>query len=163
MYQERYWKELYQLRVHVNYTEIYLGKSEITDRNLNIFLAATSSSSICGWAVWQEYSFIWALIIASSQFLNAIKTFLPFKRRKKSLSGLLHELEELLIFAEMRWYDVSEGKLTEEEIHKLQFQIRSRKTKSLKKYFPNQTLPEKMEYFDIAEQRAQTYIKNFYS
>ena len=119
-YQLRYWKELYQLRVHVNYLELYMEHSEYLDKSTNIFLAVTSNSSICGWAIWHNYSFIWEIIIAGSQLINAIKQFLPFKLRLKSIGSILKELEELMTFTEMKWFDVAEGNLTDEEINKLQ-------------------------------------------
>jgi len=108
-YQARFWKELHQLRVHVYYLEIYHEKSELINKAINIFLAITSSSSICGWAIWSRYDFIWAIIIALSQLINAIKHFLPYRNRLKSLRSILFEFEELLTSSEMRWFDVAEA------------------------------------------------------
>jgi hypothetical protein len=161
-YQERYWKELFQLKVHTEYLEIYLTKTEFRDKAVNMFLGITSSSSICGWAIWQQYSFIWGLIIASSQLVNAIKIFLPYKNRLKSLSGIRHEFNELMIFGEMKWYDVSEGNLTEEDINKLQYEIRNKKISILKKYLGSEVLPENKKYFANAQDLATTYFNNFY-
>lgn len=162
MYQLRYWKELYQIKVHLNYLELYLQNSEMKDRSINIFLAITSSSSIAGWAIWQEAAILWAAIIAASQVITVIKNFLPFKTRMKSLSGVVHEFEDLILFAEQRWFDVSEGNLTEEEIHNLQFEVRTRKTKALKKHLGNNTLPEKSKLFSKAQRSADVYFNNFY-
>lgn len=161
-YQERYWKELFELRVHVNYLDLYMEKSEFIDKSINIFLAVTSSSSICGWAIWNKYGFIWAIIIASSQLINAVKQFLPYKTRLKATCSILSELEELLIFAEMKWFDVAEGKLTEEEINKLQFDIRAKKTQSVQRHLGMNTLPEKEKLFCKAKKSAEIYIMNFY-
>ena len=162
MYQNQYWKEIYQLKVHANYISLYLEESELYNRAINTFLAVSSSSSICGWAIWQEYDYIWAFIIALSQLLTAIKLYLPYKSRMKPLSGLLHEFEQLMIQTESKWYDVSEGKLTNKEIHELRFRVRSQKTKSLKKYFPSGTLPENKKLFSVAKTNANIYFKNFY-
>jgi hypothetical protein len=162
MYQERYWKELYQLKVHLNYLELYLQNSEYRDKIINCFLAITSSGSIAGWVIWQSIAMVWAIIIASSQVLTAIKSFLPYRTRMKSLSGLLHEIEELMIFTEEKWFDVSEGKLFEEEIHKLQFVVRTKKTNALKKYLGNTTLPEKPNLLGKAQRSADIYFDNFY-
>src|SRR3989442_4975515 len=126
MYQEQYWKELYELEVHANYIELYHQKSERWDNAINTFSAITSSSSIAGWVIWQQYSFVWGGIIALSQVISAIKMFLPYKARVNSLPRLLHELEEIFIDAERDWYKVSEGHLTEEQIHKLLFQVREK-------------------------------------
>ena len=161
-YQRRYWTELFELRVHVNYLELYMEESELEDKSINIFLAVTSSSSICGWAIWNKYGFIWAVIIAASQLINAVKQFLPYRTRLKATSGIMRELEELSIFAEMKWFDVAEGKLKKEEINKLQFEIRSKKTKAVQKHLGNNTLPKKEKLFNKAKKRAETYINNFY-
>lgn len=161
-YQDRYWKELYQLRVHVNYLEIYMQQSEFTDKSINIFLAVTSSSSICGWAIWNKYSFMWAIIIAASQLINAIKQFLPYRTRLKAISSILRELEELLSYAEMKWFDVAEGNLTDEDINKLQFEIRRKKTRSLQKHLGINTLPTKEKHFEKAKKLANIYLQNFY-
>jgi hypothetical protein len=161
-YQNRYWKEFYQLRVHVNYLELYMGQTEVLDKSVNIFLAITSSSSICGWAIWNKYGFVWAVIIAASQLVTAIKQFLPYKTRLKALSGLLSELEELSTQAEMRWFDVAEGHLPDEDINKLQYEIRTKKIKSLNKHLGTNTLPKKAKLFEKAEENSRTYINNFY-
>jgi len=161
-YQERYWKELYQLRVHVNYLEIYLEKTEWCDKGVNVFLAVTSSSSICGWAIWNKFGFIWGLIIATSQLLNAIKIFLPYRNRLKALPKILQEFEELLVLYEMKWFDVAEGKLTKKEINELQFDIRKRKTQSMRKHLGTSTLPPKDKYFIEAKELANIHIRNFY-
>lgn len=163
MYQEKYWKDMYQLKVHLNYIELYLERSEYIERCLNVFLAITSSSSICGWAIWNEYAYIWAVIIAASQLITAIKSFLPYKARIKSLSGLLHEYEELLISFEAKWFDVSEGNLTKEEINKAQFDFRKLKAKALSKHLAGRTLPEKGELFKKAQSEADKYFKLFYN
>ncbi len=161
-YQERYWKELYQLRVHVNYLELYMEQSEFYDKSVNSFLAITSSSSICGWAIWNKYAFIWGIIIASSQLVTAIKQFLPYKARLKAINDILRELEELMTFTEVKWFDVAEGNLTDEDIHKLQYEIRSKKVKILQKHLGLNTLPQKKKLFKEATQVADTYINNFY-
>ena len=162
MYQERYWKELYQLKVHVSYLQLYQQQSESREKAVNIFLAVTSSSSIAGWAIWQTHGFIWAAIIAASQVVTAIKMFLPFRTRLKALTGLLHEMEEVSTYAEMRWYDVSEGVLSEREIHDLQYEIRARKHQLLRKHLGGGTLPEKPQLFANAVTSAETYFDNFY-
>ncbi len=162
MYQQQYWKELYQLKVHTNYISAYLEESELYNRYINAFLSVTSSSSICGWAIWQEYDYIWAFIIAFSQLINVVKAYLPYKSRMKPLSGLLHEFEQLMIQAESKWYEVSEGQLTNKGIHNLRFAIRSQKIKSLKKSFPSGILPENKKLFDGATEKANTYFSNFY-
>lgn len=59
MIQEHFWKEFYQLKVHVNYVELHLGRTEMIDRGVKMFLAVTSSGSIGAWVVWRDYAFLW--------------------------------------------------------------------------------------------------------
>lgn len=139
-----------------------MEQSEFKDKAVNIFLAVTSSSSICGWAIWNKLGFMWAMIIAASQLINAVKQFLPYRTRLKAISGILKELEELSTSAETKWFDVAEGNLTDKEINKLQFDIRSQKTKAVQKHLGINTLPKKEKLFNMAKQLANTYIKNFY-
>ncbi|PKN76670.1 MAG: hypothetical protein CVU52_03695 [Deltaproteobacteria bacterium HGW-Deltaproteobacteria-10] len=160
--QNRYWKELYQLRVHLNYLELYMEQSEFIDKAINVFLAVTSSGSICGWAIWNKLNFMWAGIIAASQLVSAVKQFLPYRTRLKAISGVLKEFEELLTMYEMKWFDVAEGNLTEAEINKLQYEMRSKKVKILYKHLGSNTLPPKDKLFSRAKEIANTYITNFY-
>jgi hypothetical protein len=160
--QDRYWKEFYDLKVHVTYLEIYMESTERSDRIINIFLAITSSSSICGWAIWSQISFIWGLIIALSQLINAIKFFLPYRTRLKALGNTLKEIEELLVKCELKWFDVAEGKLSDEEINRLQFEFRGKKLKILKENFGATSLPINNNFFNHAEELSNTYINNFY-
>ncbi len=78
--QSQYWKELYQLKTHIGFIERQLEKSESIDRFLKIVLAIASSSSIGAWAIWNEYSWVWAGIIAFSQVITEITPFLPYTR-----------------------------------------------------------------------------------
>jgi len=162
MYQERYWKELYQLKVHLIYLELYLNDADFKDKSINIFLACTSSGSIAGWAIWREQAFVWAIIIALSQVVTVIKNILPYKTRIKAILSLIHDLEDVMLRAEEKWFDVSEGRLTEEEINKLRFDIRTRKTNTLKKHLGTSTLPAKQKLFGKAQTSADVYFDNFY-
>ena len=160
-YQERYCKNFFQLRVYVYYLELYMEQSESIDRSINIFMAIASSSSICGWAIWSQFSFVWAIIIAISQFIGAIKHYLPYKTRLKAIRYILIELEELLTFSEKKWFEVAEGYLSDEDINNLLFQIRTKQKKVLQKHLIN-TLPQKNKLFKKANILAVTYFQNFY-
>ncbi len=160
--QKRYWTELFELRVHVNYLEKYMEKSEFIDNFINYFLAVTSNGSICSWIIWKEYNYIWAGIIAVSQLISVLKRFLPYRTRLKATSAIMKELEELSIFAEKNWFDVAEGNFNNTEINELQFEIRLKKTKSVNKYLGINTLPTKGKLLKKAKITAETYVNNFY-
>lgn len=162
MSQEHFWKEFFRLKVHVNYLELHLGRTENIDRALKIFLAITSTGSIGAWAIWKEGAFIWGMLIATSQVLNAIRQFLPYKDRLRAISGLLNDMDELVLYAEMKWLDVASGKLSEDEIRKALTDVRTRRLKAFKKHFSSSIIPENNIFFNEAENKAIAYFDNFY-
>jgi len=132
MYQNKYWRELDQLKVHVFYLENYLERTITIDRYINMFLATAASGSIASWVVWKDYSFLWGSIIAFSQVVNAIKSYLPYKKRLKALQGITNDLESLFLVMEDNWFKVSEGLLNKEEIHKLHMRFKEKDAKLFK-------------------------------
>lgn len=163
MSQEHYWKEFYRLKVHVIYLELQLGRTESIDRGLKIFLAVTSSASIGAWAIWKELTVLWALLIAGSQVINAVRQYLPYKERLRCISDLINELEELVLTVEAKWLDISNGDLTDEEIRKALANLRTLRQRALKKHFPDKVLPQDDGLFGQAEDKAQTYFQTFYA
>ncbi|WP_102024994.1 hypothetical protein [Serratia sp. FGI94] len=161
MIQEQYWKELYQLKVHIGFIELLLERAEYIDRMMKITLAVSSSVSIGSWAIWSEFSYMWGAIIALSQIISAINPFLPYSSRIKSYSSLLRELEELMTQSEIKWYSISEGRISFYEINKARFDIRKAKQKSIDKYIQT-TIPSASKLQDKAEKFAGEYFYNFY-
>jgi hypothetical protein len=162
-HQDRYWQELYELKVHTSYLSIYLLKTEKIDTTINAFLAVASSGSIAGWAMWKDYQFVWASIIVLSQFITAIKTFLPYNLRIKNISKVLKEMELLSIEYEKQWFYISEGEKTIEEINTLRFEIKEKKSKIMSKYFTTNILPSNKKYLNEAEDIVLININNYYT
>jgi hypothetical protein len=162
-YQDKYLQELYDLKVHTTYQEIYLEKSENIDKYLNGFLAIVSSSSIGGWALWKDYQAVWATFIVISQIINAIKIYLPYSSRIKALAKTARELESLSIKYEKEWYYIAEGEKTEEEINTLRFDLKEKKTTISRKYFTTTTLPVNKKYLEEAEEVMQEHFANYYT
>lgn len=162
MQQEVYWKELFTLRTNVEYVEQCMARSEWIDRAISVFLAVVASSSIGAWAVWKEYATLWAAVIASSQVITAVRSFLPYQERLKAFASLRNSLEELFIFADTRWTDVAAGTLSNEEIAKLREEIRKRAHEYLRKAFPSSTIPRNEQFLNRAQLRAEEYFDTFY-
>ncbi len=143
------------------YISRYHASVEATDRNLNIFSAVASSGSIAGWAVWHSAGIVWAIIIAASQVLTAVRPFLPYRTRLKALSGLGAELDGLAIAAENDWFKVSEGLLSEAEIHGLTMSLKRKILAATSKHFPETSLPPRKSLLDRAEAEAEHYMLRF--
>lgn len=162
MAQARFWKELFQLKVHVNYVEAFLCETEKRDRVIKIFMAITSSASIGAWVIWKELGMLWGSIIALSQVIAAISPHLPYRERLKSYSSLLHDFEEIFIHSESKWHDIASGKYSEEEINKTRTNLRLLKQKALKKHMPNSVIPDDPIKAKKAEDLALGYFATFY-
>lgn len=161
-YQERFWRELDQLRVHAYYADFYYEKTVAIDRAINMLLAIASSGSIAGWAVWKDHQMVWAVIIAGSQVINAIKGYLPYTKRMKALSSLASDLESLFLSMEGHWFNVSEGRLNEEEIHKLHMKLKEQRRLIVQKNLGSLELPHNQALMNKAVENGKTYFNNFY-
>lgn len=159
-YQDRYWSELREIKTHVIYLQKYAIHSDWWDKAINIFLAITSSSSIAAWAIWQEYSMYWAVIIALSQVITAIKPFLPYKQRIKVLSDFNDKLQEISLNCERSWFNVAEGRISEEEIHDLYIAIKNQSLDAERKCLKNMVLPTNNKILKLAE--ADLYLRKTY-
>ncbi len=163
MYQQKYWNQLKELKVHVYYAQHYAVKQNKYDQIINIFLAISSSSSIAAWALWKEYQFVWAFIIAASQVVTAIKPLLPYKKRLSALNKLGDMLSLIALKAERDWYFVSEGKWNEELIHTKWADLKENALAAENKCLNGITLPKDKTVLSSAESEADIYLQSTYS
>ncbi len=98
----QFWKTLEELKHNVKYLELLSTRDETRNMWLNMILAITSCSSIAAWAIWQQYSIVWAIIIAAGQVITAIKPYLPFRKRFKAFFKILPEIYELFFETEKK-------------------------------------------------------------
>ena len=163
MYQSQYWKEMQELRAHAYYLELYQIRCERIERGISILLAVASSASIGAWAILKSVAMVWGGIIATSQVLSVAYQFLPFKARIKPLGVAAIELFMLADDAEHGWYEVSQGELTEKEVHGKRMELRRKKTSIMKAAFPGGTIPVDDELLSNAEEKNACYFKNYYA
>jgi hypothetical protein len=159
--QRRYWETFSTLRRDAIYINRYHARDEHIDRSLSIFSALASSGSIAGWVIWKEIGFIWGAVIALSQALSAVKSYLPFRKRMSALAVLGPELEALALVAETDWFKVGGGHLTEQEIHALTMELKKKALRATTKSFSGSSLPENKALLAVAEQEAAHYMSTF--
>jgi len=160
--QQRYWQEFIELKRDARYIDLCQARTERIDWLISVLTAVTSSSSIAGWALWQQLSFVWAFLIAASQLFQAIKEFLPYKKRLKALGMLSPELNSLALIAENDWYRVSKGHLTEPEIHELQMKLKKKKHEAVVKSFGASSLPEAKDLIERACKDCESYVASYF-
>jgi hypothetical protein len=158
--QEKYWNYMVQVKSSVYYLDIYAEQSYKWDRRINVYSAIASSSSIAAWAIWKEWSYVWAIIIAISQVMTAIKVYFPFSARLKLLRPFLEEMKVLYIRMEYDWYKVAEGELTENEINSLLFSYKKEYFDIEGKYLKEEVLLENSKYMSEADHKTNQYFQN---
>ena len=100
---------------------LLVEKYQKLDRNVNIFLALASSSSIAAWAVWKDYPFLWSAIIAASQVTTTIKPYFPYNKIAKELNSRCLKMDLLNNEYARMWNRIQRGKLTEDTIEQYYF------------------------------------------
>jgi hypothetical protein len=158
--QEKYWNYMVQVKSSVYYLDIYAEQSYKWDRRINVYSAIASSSSIAAWAIWKDWSYVWAIIIAISQVMTAIKVYFPFSARLKLLRPFLEEMKVLYIRMEYDWYKVAEGELTENEINSLLFSYKKEYFDIEGKYLKEEVLLENSKYMSEADHKTNQYFQN---
>lgn len=160
-YQTKYWNRLVNLKFQINYYYQYCKQDAKYDTWIKGFLAVTSNGSIAAWAIWKELQFIWALLIAGSQLLNALKSVLPFEKRRKIIEEFCYHLEKLFLEIERDWFYVSNGNLCDEEINNLITNFENRKEDLFRKYLQSiHLVSDKEEFIKKADSCTNDYFLN---
>ena len=160
--QLRYWQEFLDLKRDARYIDLYQARTENIERTIGAFTAITSSSSIAAWVIWRDLSFVWALVIAGSQALSAVKEYLPYKKRLRALAALSPELNALSIAAENDWFEVSRGILDEQQIHSLQMKLKKKKQELVHKNFAQYSLPDYKRLLQRADADTVEYVGSYF-
>ncbi|OAA91277.1 hypothetical protein [Clostridium ljungdahlii] len=160
--QNRFWNRMVQIKFEILYFNEYIEQSGKFDICVNTFTAITSSGSIAGWAIWNNLKFIWAILIAMTQVITVIKSYLPYHKRVEFLSKLCFELSGLFINCEHLWYDVSNGSLTNNEINDKLRDIQIKEDKIKNKYLGSNILPLKNKLETKANIKLKEYFNKYY-
>ena len=140
--------------------DLYGENSYKWEKRINVFSAIVSSTSIAAWALWQQLSFAWSFIIAISQVLSAIKVFLPYSRRLKSIVPFMEDLKFLYNRMEYTWFKVASGEMTEEEINEILYEFKNEYTNIENKHLKNETLLENEKFKKKSDMKTDAYFKN---
>ena len=125
-----------------------------------IINAVASSGSIAVWAIWDQFPFIWASIIAISQVIFAVKPFLPYSQRLKLLVPYLDEIKNLYNKIEYNWYAIQAGHLSEKEINELLYKFKEKATLAETKFLRNGSLKENLDFQKQADKKTEEYFMN---
>ncbi len=159
--QNKYWQDLVQMKFECFYINEYLSHSHRQNNMINILTAITSSSSIAGWAIWNELSFVWGALIAVSQVVNALKPLMPYNKRTQYLNIFSSRLSNLYNRYDYDWLRVSDGSMTEEEINELVHEYRIAYQEAYDEFLLENHLPIKETLRATADQRLEEYFSKY--
>ncbi|MEL1244217.1 hypothetical protein AAEO56_08100 [Flavobacterium sp. DGU11] len=156
---DRFWATFINYKYKGFVIELLYCKYQRWERNINVFLAIASSSSIAAWALWKELDWLWAGIIASSQLINAIKPFFPYNKYVKELGSKFLKMENLTIECEKLWDKIQNDTITEEETSKKYYEFKKESSDILR--FSDDIIFDVSKQSDI-ENKATELNKNFF-
>jgi len=157
--QRLYWKQMVMLKdatVYISLRRDHLGRWV---QGLGTLKAFASCGSIAAWAVWKEYAFVWAFIIAASQLADALKDVFPFAKLHKAASVYAITLSHLFIDAELEWEAIYSGKYTDDEIMNRVHKLKKLQLDAEQRNFPD-GLAVKESLRQRAEKEAELYFKS---
>jgi len=157
--QNKFWDELCKLRFELFYLDDCVSHSRKLDNIINIITAIASSSSIAGWVMWRSWSFIWSFIIAFSQVINAVKIYLPYSTRVKTLNEQYSELYKLFIDYDNLWFKIANGYFTEEQINDKLREFRNKKHLIDSKFVKQAQAPTNKKNIE----KAMIAVEQYYS
>lgn len=98
-----YWYLLEDTKYHERYCYYQLKQTTKIVSVLNFFQAFVSCGSVSAWALWDKLDFLWAILIAISQLLTALKSHISFYKRKENLQKAYIQLLDLYQNIEQDW------------------------------------------------------------
>lgn len=158
--QERYWKKLTDKRYQLIYINEYYDRCVRLQRAINIFLALTTSGAIAAWAIWKEFPIVWAVIIAVSQVVTAIKPYLPYEKRIEAIYDVISQFSVICNEIEAKWFYVAKGTMAEEEINELYYSFEKRWTDIESKSLKGDSIKSNDKLAAIANEKKELYFSN---
>ncbi|MCF8230087.1 MAG: hypothetical protein K9G58_14805 [Bacteroidales bacterium] len=93
MIEDKIWYNLVNTKFKCYYIGYLIRKYQRQSISINSFLSVISLSSVSAWVIWEIIPWLWALLIALSNVLIAIKPFLTLDKKIKELNEKLSVLE----------------------------------------------------------------------
>jgi hypothetical protein len=156
-----YWNKMVQLRSAANYIRLYRNYLGGWMTRVSVVRAIASSASIGARAIWKQYAFVWGLIIACSQVLDALRNVFPIAKKHKGASELATALETLFIDAQLEWESIFAGKYTDEQIAKRLHRLRTLHHTAEHKAF-REGLPLDERLFVLADSETGSFFRSTY-
>ena len=159
--QQLYWAQMIELKVANGYIRRYRDYLGGWVSGLGVLRAIASSGGIAAWALWKQYAFVWAAIIAASQVTDALKDVFPFTKKHKAASAHTITLGAMFIDAQLEWENIFSGRYNDDQIMNLRHKLMKLQHDAERDNFPD-GLAVKDSLFADAQHEAKEYFKVTY-
>jgi hypothetical protein len=156
------WATLCDVRFKSYLLSILVNKYQRWDRNINIFIALASSSSIATWIIWDKYQLLWSTIIVASQVLTVIKPYFPYFKYIRELNQRSHKMDSLSIDLEKLWHDFQVKTLKQSEVKKQYFNFKKTISEALN-FGDDIIFSTSSKDINNANLKMKVYLKNNYN
>lgn len=155
------WYNLVNSKFKCYYISYSIDKYQKYTFRINIFLSIVSLSSVSAWIIWDFLPWLWAIIIASSNILIAIKPILHYEKKIKELNEKLFTLENIEIEYEKLFFELKSGLIDDKKGAELFFNIYEKQIKTLRTS-DELLLKLDMKIKERADKETKRYIYNNY-
>lgn len=157
--QKRYLFEMFDMKAHIIYYSKCLSWCKGMDKWCQIIVSLISIIGISSiqYKLGNSSTWYWVMLIAQL-FALIISLHFDFKDKIIKIDLLLKEINSLYLEMIDNWYKVSKGEITEEAIHKLWIDYKTRND-SLET--PDGTIGW-FWYMSSSEKEAKTYFDKYY-
>lgn len=160
--QDQYWSYMHQVRFAIFYLDLCADWAYRIDSAIKAFSAIVSSSCIAAWAIWQKLMNVWAIIIAVSQVINAVKAYLPYSARLKNIEAGQKSMKLLYSKMEFNWFLVQAGELTEKQINELLYEFKKEYVEIESQSLKGDVLLKNETRRKEAEAQTNSYFETFW-
>lgn len=158
--QNRYWNYMKQVKFVIDYLDLWSENLYRKDMSIKVFSAIMSSSSIAAWAIWQKYAFLWALLIAILQVINAVKAYIPYGTTLKNIASSQKNMKLLYNKMEHNWFQVQSGVLSEAQINEMLYDYKNEYVEIENEIFKDGVHLTNKKLVKQADDRTNTFFEN---
>lgn len=112
---DKYWSMYEEIVDSYYYYWHYRARAVRLSNLINCISCIASVTSISSWLIWNSVPWLWAIILAAAQMINAIRHLFPFSRQITSTGMLIPEVKLLLNEVDHEWDIIDD--LPESEIN----------------------------------------------
>lgn len=156
---ERYWTFFFSIKHESLYYKHFQQLFNSINWIITCFLSVTALSCIAAWDIWKDYQVLWAILICTSQVIQALFPKLPYNDLLISTRFMICSLDRLLIDVEHDWLYIDIHQSSEDEILKLLEKHQLKYSELVNQFFSGSYLP----VIKHCEKCAEKDCKNFFS